>query len=132
MKISVYQEQYKSGQAHHDPGKIGFGYDVESFRNLGNTLVNASYKKLENDDIASSARIEADTMLAANKMYRDFEANADPDNFDGDIETQQANIQNLIQQQSQKFKLPKSQAAFSGCPCRTIHLVERRIETLKP
>ena len=112
MKISVYQEQYKSGQAHHDPGKIGFGYDVESFRNLGNTLVNASYKKLENDDIASSARIEADTMLAANKMYRDFEANADPDNFDGDIETQQANIQNLIQQQSQKFKLPKSQAAF--------------------
>lgn len=112
MKISVYQEQYKSGQAHHDPGKIGFGYDVESFRNLGNTLVNASYKKLENDDIASSARIEADTMLAANKMYREFEANADPDNFDGDIETQQANIQNLIQQQSQKFKLPKSQAAF--------------------
>lgn len=112
MKISVYQEQYKSGQAHHDPGKIGFGYDVESFRNLGNTLVSASYKKLENDDIASSARIEADTMLAASKMYRDFEANADPDNFDGDIETQQANIQNLIQQQSQKFKLPKSQAAF--------------------
>lgn len=112
MKISVYKEQYESKQAHHDPGRIGFGYDVENFKNLGNTLVNASYKKLENDDIASSARIEADTILAANKMYQDFEATADPDNFDKDMENQQVRIQSLIRNQSQKFKLPKSQAAF--------------------
>lgn len=112
MKISVYQEQYKSGQAHHTPGQIGFGYDVEKFKNLGNTLVNAAFKKVEQDDVINSARIEADTMLAADKMYREFQETANPDDFEGDVETQRNNIQNLIQQQAKNFKLPKSQNAF--------------------
>lgn len=112
MKINVYQEQYKSSQAHHDPERIGFGYDVESFRNLGNSLLNASFNKMAQDDEFNSARIEADTMLAADKMYREYLETANPDDFEGDIETQRGNIQNLIQQQSQRFKLPKHQNAF--------------------
>ena len=27
MKIDVYQEQYRSKQAYHEPGKIGFGFN---------------------------------------------------------------------------------------------------------
>lgn len=112
MKLDVYQEQYKSEQAYHNPKDIGFGYDINKFRDLGNSLINATQNKLAQDDEFNSARIEADTVFAADKMYRDYLATADPDNFEKDMATQQANIQNLIQQQSQKFKLPKYQNAF--------------------
>ena len=39
MKISVYKEQYERKQAHHHPCRIGYGYDIENFNNLGNTYV---------------------------------------------------------------------------------------------
>lgn len=112
MKLNVYQEQYRSEQAYHNPKDIGFGYDINSFKNLGNSLVSAAQNKLAQDDEFNSARIEADTVFAADKMYRDYLATADPDNFEQDMAAQQANIQSLIQQQSQKFKLPKYQNAF--------------------
>lgn len=112
MKINVYQEQYKSSQAHHDPGKIGFGTDVNRFVQTGTTLINAAMDKMQKDDEFNSARIEADTNLAADKLYREFQETANPDDFEGDVERQRANIQNLIQQQSQQFKLPASRNAF--------------------
>lgn len=113
MKIDVYQEQYKSKQAYHQPGQIGFGYNVEQFKELGNTLLNASVKKMENDDAINSARIEADTMLAADKLYREYQKTANPDTFEQDIEGQRSVIQNLIKDQSKQFRLPKSQQAFT-------------------
>lgn len=112
MKINVYKEQYKSSQAHHDPGKIGFGTDPNRFVQLGNTVLNAAYNKMEKDDEFNSARIEADTKLAADKLYREFQETANPDDFEGDVERQRSSIQNLIKQQSQQFKLPKHQNAF--------------------
>lgn len=112
MKINVYQEQYKSSQAHHDPGKIGFGTDVNRFVQTGTTLINAAMDKMQKDDEFNSARIEADTNLAADKLYREFQETANPDDFEGDVERQRGLIQNLIQEQSKQFKLPASRNAF--------------------
>ena len=112
MKLNVYQEKYKSEQAYHNPKDIGFGYDLNNFKNLGNTLVAATQKKLEQDDEINSARIEADTMLAAQKMFRDYQNTANPETFEQDTETQKNSIQNLIAQNSQKFKTPKAQNLF--------------------
>lgn len=113
MKIDVYQEQYKSKQAYAEPGKIGFGFDVEKAGALAGNIIDVTLKKHENDDALNSARIEADTMLAADKMYRNFEETADPENFEQDMANQKSAIQELIKTQSKQFKLTKSQTAFS-------------------
>lgn len=120
MKLNVYQEQHRSEQASHTPREIGFGYDIEKFKNLGKVAIDATQKKLEQDDELNSARIEADTMLAAQKMLREYESTANPENFVQDTETQKENIQNLISQNSQKFKTPKMQRAFQEQMTRSL------------
>ena len=47
MKIDVYQEQYKSKQAYHELGKIGFGFDPNIIKTAGDALINASIKKMD-------------------------------------------------------------------------------------
>lgn len=112
MKIDVYQEQYRSKRAYHEPGKIGFGFDASIVEDAGNALINASIKKMEQDDALNSARIEADTAHAADKMLQDYKATANPDDFVGDMERQQQGIQTLIKDQSKNFKTKAAQAAF--------------------
>lgn len=113
MKIDVYQEQYRSKQAYHEPGKIGFGFNASVIKDAGDALIGAAMNKVENDDELNSARIEADTMFEADKMLRDFKANADPENFEQDMTNQRNAIQTLIKDQSKNFKLAKNQQAFT-------------------
>lgn len=122
MKLNVYQEQYRSKQASHTPGTIGFGYDINKIRDTGNALVNFAEKKIEQDDMINSARIEADTMLAADKLLRDYKNTANPDSFGTDIETQKNQIQDLIRSNSKRLKTAKYQNQF----------MERMTGTLEP
>ena len=104
MKIDVYQEQYRSKQAYHEPGKIGFGFNPSAIKTAGDALINASVKKMEQDDALNSARIEADTAHEADKMLQNYKKTANPDDFVGDMERQQKDIQTLIQDKSKEFK----------------------------
>lgn len=112
MKIDVYQEQYRSKQAYHEPGKIGFGFDPSIIKTAGDALISASIKKMEQDDALNSARIEADTAHEADKMLQEYKATANPDDFVGDMERQQKGIQTLIQDKSKNFKTKAAQNAF--------------------
>ena len=112
MKLNVYQEQYKSKQAAHNPGAIGFGYSINSLKDTGNALIKFAEQKVEQDDMINSARIEADTLLAANKMYREYQNSANPDTFGTDIETQKNQIQDLILSNSKRLKTAKYQTQF--------------------
>ena len=112
MKIDVYQEQYRSKQASHEPGKIGFGFDPSIIKTTGDALISASIKKMEQDDALNSARIEADTAHEADKMLQEYKATANPDDFVGDMERQQKGIQTLIQDKSKSFKTKAAQNAF--------------------
>lgn len=120
MKLNVYQEQYKSGQAEHTPKDIGFGYDINKFKSLGEATIDAANKKIEQDDEINSARIEADTLLAANKLLRDYKNSANPDTFEADTEAQKAAIQNLISTSSQKFKTQKYRNEFTTRMTRSL------------
>ena len=112
MKLNVYKEQYKSKQAYTEPGKIGFGYSIDKVTNVANNLVEASNKVLEQNDEIDAARLEAETLVAADKLFKEYEKTADPDNFLGDVERQQQTIRNLIDQQSQKLRLSTSRNNF--------------------
>jgi len=113
MKIEVYQEQYKTKTPYHEPGKIANEQWANVVKKGGDLLVGAIDAKLESDDAVDMARIEADTVLAADKMYREYQETADPENFEQDITTQKQNIQNLIKNQSKQFRLAKNQRQFS-------------------
>lgn len=112
MRIDVYQEQYRSKQAYHEPSKIGFGFDPSLVKTAGDALISASIKKMEQDDALNSARIEADTAHEADKMLQNYKATANPDDFVGDMERQQKGIQTLIQDKSKGFKTKAAQNAF--------------------
>jgi len=112
MKIDVYSEQYKSAQSSYNPGELGTG-SVKSMADLANTVVGAVQKKREQDDEFNYARVYADTMQEADKMKRQYQETADPDNFEQDMETQRQGIQELVSKKSQVFKTPNAQSNFN-------------------
>ncbi len=113
MRIQVYEEQYKTKTPYHEAGKVANDQWAKAIKVGGDALIGAAINKLENDDDLNSARIEADTTFEADKMLRDFKANADPENFEQDMASQRTAIQDLIKNQSKQFKMAKNQRAFT-------------------
>ena len=120
MRIEVYEEQYKTKTPYVEPGKVANTQLAEAIGQAGKLVTGAIDAKLESDDMVDMARIEADTVLAADKLYRDFQEHADPENFVKDIESQKQNIQSLIQNQSKQFRLAKNQRQFSEKMTRSL------------
>lgn len=112
MKIEVYQEHYKTKTPYHEPGKVVNEQWAKTVKGVGDLLTGAIEAKMEKDDAADMARLEADTRLAAEQMQKEFRKTANPDDYEGDVTRQKEAIQTLIKDQSKKLRLAKNQSDF--------------------
>lgn len=120
MRIQVYEEQYKTKTPYVEPGKVANEQWANAIKGIGKTITGAIDAKLEKDDAIDSARLEADTRLAAERMQKEFQETANPDDFEGDITRQKELIQNLIKDQSKKLRLSKNQNEFYSKMTRSV------------
>ena len=78
MKLDIYSEKYNTQEVKHAPEKLGSG-SLEAFADVSKAAINAAAKFMEQSDELNSGKIYADTVLAADKLIKEYKANTTAD-----------------------------------------------------
>ena len=69
--IDIYSEKYNTQEVKHAPEKLGSG-SLEAFADVSKAAINAAAKFMEQSDELNSGKIYADTVLAADKLIKEY------------------------------------------------------------
>ena len=121
MKLDIYSEKYNTQEVKHAPEKLGSG-SLEAFSDVSKAAINAAAKFMEQSDELNSGKIYADTVLAADKLINEYKANTTADTTEEDIANTQRALQDVIQQNSKRFKTAGMQTRFVDSMAKQVEL----------
>lgn len=121
MKLDIYSEKYNTQEVKHAPEKLGSG-SLEAFSDVSKAAINVAAKFMEQSDELNSGKIYADTVLAADKLINEYKANTTADTTEEDIANTQRALQDVIQQNSKRFKTAGMQTRFVDSMAKQVEL----------